>query len=344
MEVIEKDQQKKEGGFLFNQNKIRFDTRVHQGRMKLFDILSSYIVNVLLDGSPDVEVELEEENPLRVFDGVSVKEMEELRDEICNFEIAEARKKDARVCGDELLVVERGFHSSVQAEVRSILERKTTKELEATQSEIELKMTSSEAKVVEHCEAVLKRLPMYKAKTCLKEIHYQYLQRYESSRKWDCAIPQLAANDEEQKNQIQETVEPDSPTLPEKFNLNKAMVATEEGDAVIGPVAELNLDSQVEWWCDKYRPRKPKYVNTFHTGYEWNEDNRARYDHDNPPPKIVLGYKFNIFYPDLINRTETPTYTCVDDGSNGETCIIRLYAGLRGHCIPNCEQRLGLEP
>merc|ERR1712039_452075 len=22
------------------------------------------------------------------------------------------------------------------------------------------------------------------------------------------------------------------------------------------------------------------------------------YDHDNPPPKIVQGYKFNIFYPD----------------------------------------------
>ena len=72
----------------------------------------------------------------------------------------------------------------------------------------------------------------------MKEIHYQYLQRYDSSRKWDRAIPQLAANDEEQKNQIQEPAEPDSPTLLEKFNLNKAMGATEEGDVVIGPVAK----------------------------------------------------------------------------------------------------------
>ncbi|KAJ6750666.1 hypothetical protein OIU85_001227 [Salix viminalis] len=66
---------------------------------------------------------------------------------------------------------------------------------------------------------------MYKARTCLKEIHSQDLQRYECSRKWDCAIPQLAANDEEQKNQIQE---PESPPLLEKFNLNKAMGAMEE--------------------------------------------------------------------------------------------------------------------
>ncbi|KAL9367990.1 hypothetical protein Peur_039189 [Populus x canadensis] len=105
------------------------------------------------------------------------------------------------------------------------------------------------------------------------------------------------------------------------------MGAMEEGDGVIGSVAEVNLDSQVEWWCDKYQPRKPKYVNTFHTGYEWNKYNRTHYDHENPPPKIVRGYKFNIFYPDMINRTETPTYTCEDDGSNGETCIIRFHAG-----------------
>lgn len=146
-------------------------------------------------------------------------------------------------------------------------------------------------------------------------------------KKEDCAIPQFVANDDERKNQIQEPVEQEPPPLLEKFNLNKAMGAMEEGDGVIGSVAEVNLDSQVEWWCDKYQPRKPKYVNTFHTGYEWNKYNRTHYDHENPPPKIVRGYKFNIFYPDMINRTETPTYTCEDDGSNGETCIIRFHAG-----------------
>jgi len=32
--------------------------------------------------------------------------------------------------------------------------------------------------------------------------------------------------------------------------------------------------------------------------------NRTHYDHDNPPPKTVQGYKFNVFYPDLIDKTK----------------------------------------
>ena len=62
------------------------------------------------------------------------------------------------------------------------------------------------------------------------------------------------------------------------------------------------------WWHEKYRPRKPKYFNRVHTGYEWNKYNQTHYDHDNPPPKVVQGYKFNIFFPDLIDKQEAPTY------------------------------------
>jgi len=58
---------------------------------------------------------------------------------------------------------------------------------------------------------------------------------------------------------------------------------------------EIPLENQVYWWHDKYRPRKPRYFNRIHTGYEWNKYNQTHYDHDNPPPKIVQGYKFNIF-------------------------------------------------
>lgn len=61
-------------------------------------------------------------------------------------------------------------------------------------------------------------------------------------------------------------------------------------------------------WSHKYRPRKPRFFNRVITGYEWNAYNRQHYDTDNPPPTIVQGYKFNIFYPDLINKNETPQY------------------------------------
>lgn len=74
---------------------------------------------------------------------------------------------------------------------------------------------------------------------------------------------------------------------------------------------ETKLDSEVYLWSDKYRPRKPRYFNRVHTGFEWNKYNQTHYDMDNPPPKIVQGYKFNIFYPDLIDKNSTPKYFLV---------------------------------
>ncbi len=41
------------------------------------------------------------------------------------------------------------------------------------------------------------------------------------------------------------------------------------------------------WWHEKHKPRRPKYFNRVHTGYEWNKYNQTHYDHDNPPPKTV---------------------------------------------------------
>ncbi|KAJ3280222.1 hypothetical protein HK104_000820 [Borealophlyctis nickersoniae] len=86
------------------------------------------------------------------------------------------------------------------------------------------------------------------------------------------------------------------------------------------------MSTQTYMWQDKYRPRKPRYLNRVHTGYEWNKYNQTHYDSDNPPPKVVQGYKFNIFYPDLIDKTKTPTYVREKD-SDPDTCILRFKAG-----------------
>ncbi len=56
---------------------------------------------------------------------------------------------------------------------------------------------------------------------------------------------------------------------------------------------EITLDHHY-LWSDKYRPRKPRYYNRVHTGYDWNQYNKKHYDVDNPPPKTVQGYKFNV--------------------------------------------------
>lgn len=422
------DWEKKEEEFHFDQSKIRSEMRVRDGRSKPIDVLSKQ-----LNGSDDFDIVINE--PYTVFKGLTAKEMEELRDDIkmhldldratpthieyweallvvCDWELAEARKKDAldraRVRGEEppaeLLAEERGLHSSIETDVKNLLEGKTYGELEALQSQIESQMRSGTAKVVEYWEAVLKRLHIYKAKACLKEIHTKKLHEHlvrleqpleddedqmeqevkvdtdhslqvkvddeeldiikepetyspdlleeEENQEAGSFSPELFHGDEdeeaidpeedraileckriavfeEQQRRIQEAMATKPAPPEDNFELkaSKVMGVMEEGDAVFGSGAEVNLDSQVYWWHDKYRPRKPKYFNRVHTGYEWNKYNQTHYDHDNPPPKIVQGYKFNIFYPDLVDKIKAPTYTIEKDGNSSETCIIRFHAG-----------------
>ncbi|GIL76926.1 hypothetical protein Vretimale_8609 [Volvox reticuliferus] len=101
----------------------------------------------------------------------------------------------------------------------------------------------------------------------------------------------------------------------------------DDGDRTFG--GEVSLESKVYWWHEKYKPRKPKYFNRVHTGYEWNKYNQTHYDSDNPPPKVVQGYKFNIMYFDLIDKTKAPTYRVAPDpvSTDNSTCIIIFSAG-----------------
>lgn len=110
-----------------------------------------------------------------------------------------------------------------------------------------------------------------------------------------------------------------------------------EDEEIFTSEEQVSTASKAQW-ADKYRPRKPKYFNRVQMGYEWNKYNQTHYDHDNPPPKVVQGYKFNIFYPDLIDKSKAPTYRIEREGgrkrgqsfaATGEddTCLIRFMAG-----------------
>lgn len=104
---------------------------------------------------------------------------------------------------------------------------------------------------------------------------------------------------------------------------SRALDVTEEvmqgGDEVLG--------HQTYQWQDKYRPRKPRFFNRVHAGYDWNKYNQTHYDSDNPPPKTVQGYKFNIFYPDLIDKTVAPTYRIIKEKGQDDTVLLRFSAG-----------------
>ncbi|KDR83408.1 hypothetical protein GALMADRAFT_640022 [Galerina marginata CBS 339.88] len=131
------------------------------------------------------------------------------------------------------------------------------------------------------------------------------------------------------------------PAAVETQNEEAASSADLASEALYRAEAEKDLDEEEELfnleenianptsynWEDKYRPRKPRYFNRVHTGYEWNKYNQTHYDTDNPPPKVVQGYKFNIFYPDLIDKSKAPTYKIVKEPGNDETVLLHFSAG-----------------
>ncbi|CAD5121495.1 unnamed protein product [Dimorphilus gyrociliatus] len=105
----------------------------------------------------------------------------------------------------------------------------------------------------------------------------------------------------------------------------KAREGMDGAEAIFG--VEYALTKQSAAWNDKYRPRKPRFFNRVHTGFEWNKYNQTHYDMDNPPPKVVQGYKFNIFFPDLIDKRKPPNYSITTIPGEQDFCVLRFTAG-----------------
>lgn len=104
-----------------------------------------------------------------------------------------------------------------------------------------------------------------------------------------------------------------APSGPTKDEVAQAAFVEQENEKELDEEEELfnmeeEMNKQTYMWEDKYRPRKPRYYNKARqrsrpeavlladsaqvlTGFEWNKYNQTHYDADNPPPKVVQGYK-----------------------------------------------------
>ncbi|KAF9092950.1 hypothetical protein BGX23_003783 [Mortierella sp. AD031] len=119
---------------------------------------------------------------------------------------------------------------------------------------------------------------------------------------------------------------------PDDDFVSKILFDKEAARQLAGNEQTFNIEASLQrqqtyMWQDKYRPRRPRFFNRVHTGYEWNKYNQTHYDHDNPPPKVVQGYKFNVFYPDLIDKSQAPTYEIVKEPGTEDTVLIKFKSG-----------------
>ncbi|KAL7430396.1 hypothetical protein ACHAXH_002205 [Discostella pseudostelligera] len=246
-----------------------------------------------------------------------------------------------------------GGHASLVGDIRNMFTGQSVEALLQMKDEIERKLRGGgdaprfdEDGVIdtEYWTTVLDQLKVHMAKIELSEIHSKMLVRQleklevkreelrKKSLSGGAATNESAEDAKEEASSkyvnvaasampLPQGVEPDFGNLEEELGLN------DEFDLHIYDAAEGGVGGGGGYaWQDKYRPRKPRYFNRVKTGYDWNAYNKTHYDHDNPPPKIVQGYKFNVFYPDLIDKTKTPQYL-LEKADTDEFCILRFSAG-----------------
>jgi hypothetical protein len=300
-----------------------------------------------LDELETLEAELEE--PFKLL---AVLKLAELKDLLVDIDAFRTLEREANpnnsivifwdalhlVCLDEIKLLQNGGDKSVyarkMADIRTIFEGQSSSALLKMKEEVEAKLRKSAGGAAygidggvidrDYWQTVLEQLTVHLAKIALSELHSKMLVRQ---------LERLEQKKEELTKRQAESDKEDPDDKPTAEEAMESMVPKNVAADFGNLEEELGLTNEVDLaagngysWQDTYRPRKPRYFNRVKTGYDWNKYNQTHYDHDTPPPKTVQGYKFNIFYPDLVDPTKTPQYY-LEPADTDEFCILRFHAG-----------------
>ncbi|KAF5027114.1 hypothetical protein F66182_779 [Fusarium sp. NRRL 66182] len=271
---------------------------------------------------------------------------------------------------------ERRVVSSVSDDIDKILAPKTHDQLDALEKQIKAKLQSDEDIDTDYWEQLLRSLRVWKARAKLnqvyetiKETRFNQLKEHDPAKAnalgQSASAPKVtfgsqpiaSASASSDATAMPAAVSSSShagksaPPGTERFSqadnedFSQATKALYDREVARGVdeneeifTSEETVATTKPQWADKYRPRKPRYFNRVQMGYDWNKYNQTHYDHDNPPPKVVQGYKFNIFYPELIDKTKAPTFKIIREhgrrrgesfaaAGEEDTCLIRFIAG-----------------
>lgn len=343
---------KKEELFHLEQQRKRSAIRLVEGREKPIDIL---VKNLLLFGLTheeksqraavkyqekynaldDVEkLDAELEEPHKIVKVLKLVELNELLLDIDAFRILEKEGSQSEskssilhywdalylVAQNEIKFLQNGGEKSDYARkvngIKEIFGGQSRSSLMKMKDEILIKLGSPKCDDRVYWQSVKEQLVVHVAILDLSEIHKKMLVR--QLEKLEQRKEELAKRKEDQEAEQEEG---DS-MVPKNVDANFGN-AEQELDAT----DEVNVKAKNTYsWQDRYAPRKPRYFNRVKTGYDWNKYNQTHYDSETPPPKIVQGYSFNIFYPDLVDPTKTPQYF-VEPADSNEFCILRFRGG-----------------
>lgn len=354
----------KEEAFHLQQQRQRSAIRLVEGREKPIDVLAKNILMFgltdqeqtnrarvkyqerysALDEIKSLEGELEE--PAELLKVLKLDELKELRLDVLDFfrlekEAITHGQNDDRdrpsttvmdYWGNVRVLVEneinqletKGETSKVStAEVCSIFVGQSDEDLHKMETEVATKLQNpAEEMDRSYWMLVLDQLSVHFARIELSRMHARMLVRQLEkleAKKVDLALQKANG---EKKPKAQSDAQNDDEGKDSKIPTN---VELGFGDEEAEGTEEVDLVPMHEGPENTRRLRKPRYFNRVRTGYDWNKYNQTHYDQDNPPPKTVQGYKFNIFYPEL-DPTISPQFS-LEAADTNEFCIIRFTAG-----------------
>ncbi len=358
----------KEDEFVLKQAKKRAAIRVREGRANPIDWLAVNLRYVDPERDPSEEDELEEvsfklKEPVAFLHSLGAGQLDELLADLEEFVKLE-RNRSNREYWKALVTVCAGTKDtmasdrrrtgtravdSVAKDIERILLGKTPAQLAALEEQVRKKLQGNEPVDVDYWDQLLLSLKQKTAVATLARM-FDLVSRAaaeESQRREvvisngkrtirDVSRPKVDIERVQQKEADAlagpKTTEADFESATAKLYKAEASNELEEDEELFN--TETVVPSERPSWADSYAPRKPKFFNRVQTGFEWNRYNQIHFDEENLPPKIVSGYRFNLFYPDLIDVTRAPTYKIERTHKKGrsgaagdETCLIRFVAG-----------------
>ncbi|RMZ85505.1 hypothetical protein DV736_g6574, partial [Chaetothyriales sp. CBS 134916] len=349
-----------EDDFVLAQAKKRAAIRVKEGRAREIE-----------------DEELEHRDPVQLVESLKkVEECEALRKDVEGFEKMERvrRARDwwavvgtvLRERGNKLKLetgaggARRGVDAGVQDDIDNLLKGKTADELDTLEGQVRGKLEGDEVVDTDYWGELLDRVGLWKARKAMGAVWVEVVEkRIQQLRKEHAAADDDDLEVHRSKILKQGFIPAPSAantfvsTHPSSTKGQTSSVSTTTTPTALDRLIARGVDEDEELFTAEEptttKPssssappsalRKPLYFNRVALGYDWNKYNQTHYSADNPPPRVVQGYKFHIFYPDLPKHTtKAPTYKIIRESGRrkGESraaageedmCIIRFSAG-----------------
>lgn len=352
-----------EDDFVAEQAYRRAEIRIKEGRADPVDMLAGNLR--ILDRGKKIKAEVEDVlpseiqpcEPLTLIDTLSFDQLRKLLSDInLMLELTKDNVKRqywttlSALCDVKINYMQNGQDPDqkrilgvVQEDINNLLSQRLVEQLNALENQINQKLANHERIDVDYWELLLKQIQQWKLRAHITSL-YGEVQRAYSEYKLRQQL-QKANFLKNNPHYREDKIDP-SATQHKSMSENYQKLRHILLDAInIGHKADKTLHEFEELFPDEnvtklektyeYEPEMPLYEARIIKGYNWNRYNLAHYTLSNPPPKIVLGYKFVVAYPELAGTSRSPTYNILGKShqrrgiimADDETCTLAFTAG-----------------